>query len=230
MGDKTGEDIWTILGIRPTRDPGVIRQAYLREVRRHHPDRWGTDPVRYAAQEERMKQINAAYQAALRLAARPQPEAPPPPKPDPPPPPPPNRCLDHGEPGRGTCRRCSHPLCRRCPGERVGLCNRHLAASALARARARALAEWGSFALVIVAARLLTAGPGAEILATLATLFVLGVVHAKERPWHGLLALWLFPFGLIALGLKGLYGVLADMERAGYDEALWLSYLNRGLI
>lgn len=228
MVEGTGEDVWTVLGIRPTRDPEVIRQAYLTQVRRHHPDRWGTDPTRYAAQEERMKRINVAYREALRQAVRPRPSPPPPPPPRPDPPPP--RCLDHGQPGQGTCRRCLHPLCPACPGRRAGLCNRHLAASVKARALARALEEWGTFALVVLAARLLTVGAGGEVAAILATLFLLGLVHGKDHPWHGLLALWFFPLGLIALGLKGLYGVLNEVERAGHDEALWAAYLDRGLI
>jgi hypothetical protein len=64
------DDAFNILGIEPTTNGGVIRDAYVRLVRIYHPDRFVgmPDDVRAEA-ERRMKELGTAYQS-LRSAKR----------------------------------------------------------------------------------------------------------------------------------------------------------------
>jgi curved DNA-binding protein CbpA len=65
------QDYYAVLGVAPTASPAEIRRAYLRLVRRYHPDAhrgghgWQMPPAQQAANEQRMKLINEAY-AVLR--------------------------------------------------------------------------------------------------------------------------------------------------------------------
>ena len=64
-------DPWAVLGVAPGSSDRSIRAAYIRRSKQLHPDLGGTD--------EAMRDLNAAYEAAL--------SSPPPPAPPPAPPP-----------------------------------------------------------------------------------------------------------------------------------------------
>ena len=64
------DDAFKILGIDPTTNSRVIRDAYVRLVRIYHPDRFVGMPDDVRAEgERRMKELGAAYRA-LRSAKR----------------------------------------------------------------------------------------------------------------------------------------------------------------
>jgi curved DNA-binding protein CbpA len=72
------DQAFEILGIRPTEDERVIREAFVRLARIYHPDRFVGQPddVRLEA-ERRMKDLTVAYeslQRANRSAKAPEPE------------------------------------------------------------------------------------------------------------------------------------------------------------
>lgn len=121
-------DPWKVLGIAPGSSPEAIRQAYLKLVRLHHPDQFRTDPVRYQAQENMMREINMAYlQLKDRPATAPSGHAEPPPRR------PreartdrvPVRCAAHGRWAVIYCTECQAPLCTRCDTALTGLCPQH---------------------------------------------------------------------------------------------------------
>ncbi len=51
------------LGLQPGATPEVVKRAYLALVKRWHPDRVVNDPVQHKLAEERMRDINVAYEA-----------------------------------------------------------------------------------------------------------------------------------------------------------------------
>lgn len=55
----------SVLGLPPTATLSEIRAAHIALAWKWHPDRFGTDPDRRADAEERLKDINVAYQALL---------------------------------------------------------------------------------------------------------------------------------------------------------------------
>ncbi|MDA8195564.1 MAG: J domain-containing protein [Thermaerobacter sp.] len=118
-------DPWQTLGIVPGASPEAIRAAYLRLVRIHHPDRYRNDPVRYRQEEDRMKEINAAYRQLV--AGGP---VAPPRRPAPGPRPRPVdlrnlKCGPHRRWAVGYCTACAAPLCSRCDPALSGWCDRH---------------------------------------------------------------------------------------------------------
>lgn len=62
-GERGRLEAAALLGVDADGRPAVIKKAYYREAAKHHPDRLGEVPedLRLAA-EERMKEINAAYE------------------------------------------------------------------------------------------------------------------------------------------------------------------------
>lgn len=58
----TARPWYEVLGVSPLASDDEIRAAYLRLVRAWHPDRFGHDPVAAVAGEERLKEINTAYE------------------------------------------------------------------------------------------------------------------------------------------------------------------------
>jgi len=212
---------WDILDIAPTRDRTRIREAYLRQVRHHHPDRFGMDPQRFRLQEEQMRLINLAYQSALALTepkapaskSRQEPRH--------------TTCIEHGQPALARCRVCPRGLCARCPGQGVGLCNRHIAQAVFRRCRRRAVREWTPFLIIAVGGGLVSLPIGWGITALLAYLFGLGLFRIRFGGWRGLVYLWIFPIGLIGSGLYSLYENLDHISRAPHDEGLWTEFLNR---
>lgn len=211
---------WDILGISPTRDPDLIRQAYLRQARRHHPDLFGRDPVRFQAQEERMRLINLAYQSALRSAepkfAKENPE-----------PPPQNHCIEHGLAASGHCLNCGKAICARCPGIRSRLCNRHVSQIVLAHYRRRVIREWVPFLGVSIGSVAVGLSPGWSLTCVATFTFGLGLFRIRFSGWRGLLYFWIFPFGLMASGLYSLYEGLDHLSRAAQDESLWRQFFSQ---
>jgi|SRR5687767_3757119 hypothetical protein len=55
-------DAYAVLEVEHAADPAVIRQAYKRLARQHHPDRQPAGSPEQQRAAERMTQINAAYQ------------------------------------------------------------------------------------------------------------------------------------------------------------------------
>lgn len=67
MKNPAFEECYRTLGLRPPCTWVEIRTAYRRQVRKYHPDRQiCSDPHEIKYQEERFKQIAAAYQAIAR--------------------------------------------------------------------------------------------------------------------------------------------------------------------
>lgn len=215
---------WEILGIPATNDREAIRRAYIRQARRHHPDHYGMNPAQYRVQEERMREINLAYQSALaEIGAWPDPA----PAADEPPSASasPERCVEHGQPGAGYCRSCRAPLCGMCVGRALNLCNRHLADQFYTHCARRAGREWLPFLALVLGAKLAAIGPGWSLAVLLTYVFGLGLIRVGRLGWRGLLYLWIFPFGAIAGGLYSLYECLDYLHRAPRDEALWKRYV-----
>ena len=120
MAERIDKNPWEVLGIEPTHDKEVIRQAYLSAVRRHHPDQFQRDPAQFHQHEEAMKDINRAYQLVLDGKA-PEPHN----AASPPPPqtsgrtykaPPPIFCPRHHQAAWRKCQICQTPLCTECIG------------------------------------------------------------------------------------------------------------------
>ena len=57
-----------MLGIKPGADAQDVRAAYRRMVKECHPDQF-QDPALQKAAQEKLIQLNLAYEAALKLAA-----------------------------------------------------------------------------------------------------------------------------------------------------------------
>ncbi len=58
-------DYYAVLQVRPDADPEVIEAAYRQLMKKHHPDKAGTDPRKLAEHHARSKAINEAF-AVLR--------------------------------------------------------------------------------------------------------------------------------------------------------------------
>lgn len=56
-------DPYAVLGVSPTASDEEIKKAYHRLARRYHPDNYSGDPDAARAAEEKMKEINEAYDA-----------------------------------------------------------------------------------------------------------------------------------------------------------------------
>jgi curved DNA-binding protein CbpA len=69
-------DPYTVLGVSPGASPEELHDAYRRLVKRHHPDRNNGSPE----STRRFQEIQAAYDAIKRGAARPKARATPPPR------------------------------------------------------------------------------------------------------------------------------------------------------
>lgn len=71
----TKPDCFGVLNIPLGATPEEARRAYMRLVRRWHPDRFTDDPKMQDAAQEKLKRINAAYQEVKRiLSAKEKPE------------------------------------------------------------------------------------------------------------------------------------------------------------
>src|SRR5687768_15742661 len=55
---------YDVLGVRPAATADEIRAAYLTLVKAWHPDRFAAEPALAALAEERLKEVNAAYEEA----------------------------------------------------------------------------------------------------------------------------------------------------------------------
>ena len=55
---------YEVLGVGPTATTDEVRAAYLVLVKAWHPDRFAAEPTLAARAEERLKEINAAYEDA----------------------------------------------------------------------------------------------------------------------------------------------------------------------
>jgi hypothetical protein len=54
-------DPYEVLGIRPDATDTEVKNAYRRLARKYHPDNYASDPAKAEEAEEKMKEINAAY-------------------------------------------------------------------------------------------------------------------------------------------------------------------------
>jgi curved DNA-binding protein CbpA len=61
----TGKDYYAILGVMPEAEPEIIRAVYLALAKKYHPDSSGD-----AGNEDRLKEINAAYEILNNPARR----------------------------------------------------------------------------------------------------------------------------------------------------------------
>lgn len=59
-------DPYTVLGVSPGADEEEIKAAYRKLARRYHPDHYAGDPVAARQAEEKMKEINEAYDILTR--------------------------------------------------------------------------------------------------------------------------------------------------------------------
>ena len=60
-------DPYIVLGVSRDATEEEIKSAYRRLARKYHPDRYATDPDGARAAEEKMKEINEAYDAITRM-------------------------------------------------------------------------------------------------------------------------------------------------------------------
>jgi hypothetical protein len=127
-------DPWSVLEVSRKSSPEAVRQAYLRLVRLHHPDRYPANSREQRIHEERMKEVTEAYRAILGQA-EPSPDRSSPSS-SPAGPPPPRRrevrvdpdslkCRAHGRWAVIFCRVCAAPLCSRCDTALSGYCRAH---------------------------------------------------------------------------------------------------------
>lgn len=204
---QNSRDPWEVLAIAPTADPARIREAYLVQVRLHHPDQFRLDPQRYHRQEEYMKTINEAYRWALehpaqllgpdnkgpRSAAAKSAE-----------------CPVHLRAAIRQCKRCHDPICLACTGFRQSLCDRHYQMARYRQARRRALKEWGPLILIVMGLRLLAVPSLYTAIAVLIYIAWLGLVFLLDRKWFGCLAFLLLPYSLVLAGVWSLFESLRE--------------------
>ena len=60
-------DPYAVLGVSPTASDEEIKSAYRKLARRYHPDNYGEDAEAARRAEEKMKQINEAYDAIMKM-------------------------------------------------------------------------------------------------------------------------------------------------------------------
>ena len=60
---KALRDYYLVLGLEPGASLGEVKKAYRAEVKRWHPDRFNCDPRLEQGAEEKLKEINEAYNA-----------------------------------------------------------------------------------------------------------------------------------------------------------------------
>ena len=200
-------DPWKVLGIQPTSDTERIREAYLIQVRQHHPDQFRADATRYHQQEERMKTINQAYQLALQY--RPASASTANPRHDPP-----VICPDHRYQAVRRCKRCQKPICLGCLGVRESLCNRHYQNWVLRRARGRALREWSPLIALVAGLRIVNFPPLYVGIAVLIYLAYLGLGLLLRKHWFGCLAVLLLPYSLVLAGTWSLLESIKEWSHA----------------
>src|SRR6266496_1565914 len=82
-------EAYRTLDLQPGADLGSVRQAYRLLVKVWHPDRFANDPKVQAASDEKLKDINASYEAIVAYLASgseehhaPKPDRRPDPRPD----------------------------------------------------------------------------------------------------------------------------------------------------
>ncbi|MDA8192797.1 MAG: J domain-containing protein [Thermaerobacter sp.] len=217
--DASSRDPWQVLGLQPTTDPDAVRDAYLSQVRIHHPDQFRRDPARYAQQEEQMKAINQAHQEILSGTAQPRQDAsvpPSPPRGTPQETPWPN-CPVHGARSLRACSQCEKPLCQTCPGFGLGLCARHLRQFVVRPYRLRALSQWVPLLAGLGLLRSLGLSTVVMFWALLAYLTAVGFWYLWRHRWLGCLALLFVPYSLVLAGLYSLYTSLSQWRDAAAD-------------
>lgn len=64
------ENCYQVLGVARTASPAEVRAAFVREVKRHHPDALGLNAMRQAAPLHRLHDIQAAYRVLSNPEAR----------------------------------------------------------------------------------------------------------------------------------------------------------------
>jgi curved DNA-binding protein CbpA len=67
---------YEVLGIQAPALPEAVRQAYKAQVKFFHPDRFSGDPDQQRLAQERLKEVNAAYEALQAYQAKGPPERP----------------------------------------------------------------------------------------------------------------------------------------------------------
>ncbi len=67
---------YEVLGIQAPATPEAVRQAYKAQVKFFHPDRFSGDPDQQHLAQERLKEVNAAYEALRTYQAKGQSEPP----------------------------------------------------------------------------------------------------------------------------------------------------------
>ncbi len=123
-------DPWLVLGVSRASSKETVRQAYLRLVRLHHPDRYPPGSREHHVHEEQMKAVTEAYRTILnhfagmtssspssrprpssRVSVRIDPES--------------LKCRAHARWAVIFCRVCNAPLCSRCDTALSGFCASH---------------------------------------------------------------------------------------------------------
>lgn len=199
------KDPWTVLGIPPTTDRLRVRQAYLEQVRRHHPDPVRQDPARFRQQEERMKDINRAYHDILTGQAACPPATPEAAV----------VCPLHGRPAQERCGRCRTPLCSQCPGVRMRQCARHHRRTQIRIRRRQAARDWSLLILAPAALRAIGLNPARIVETVVGYLVLLGFGELRRTRSFGCLVWLLFPYSLVFAGLYRLYRGLTAFGRSG---------------
>ncbi len=64
------ENCYQVLGVARTASPAEVRAAFVRQVKRHHPDALGLEAMRQAAPLRRLHDIQAAYRVLSNPEAR----------------------------------------------------------------------------------------------------------------------------------------------------------------
>ncbi|SMC04165.1 DnaJ domain-containing protein [Sulfobacillus thermosulfidooxidans DSM 9293] len=212
----TEKNPWTILGIGPTTDEQKIRQAYLTQVRRHHPDLYAKDSLTRHEHEEHMKWINWAYHEVMKtpfVVEVNKKDAPGPRESSHKASPPPLSCRLHHQPIVRTCTRCQAPLCPSCVGFSLSLCSMHFRKWVNAKFRRRVLREWGLLFVLIATSKLLSWPFSTLLWSLLGYLALLGILELRRLRYFGCMA-WLFiPYSLVLAGLYSLYEGLSRWNK-----------------